>query len=186
LFNFASEAMDLSVQRGDLSCEEDQRSGRLFLDLSERIRRRLDKFPFTSARVLAKHFRTSLPAMRRTLKTHLRLQKFSRRWVSHDLTDDQKRLKCEISNNLLIALRNDEPPSFSHVVTGDESWFSYCYEAMHCYAKSHEEVLSRTKITIATERAMVTLFFTGTKLLVLYIRPGKEKFNQDLFLPLLH
>jgi hypothetical protein len=77
----------------------------------------------------------------------------------------------------VIALRNDESTCVSHVATGDESWFSYHYESTHCCAKSHEEIGPKTKATIATKRAMVTIFFTGMKLLVLNVLPQEEKFN---------
>jgi hypothetical protein len=82
----------------------------------------------------------------------------------------------------LIFLRNDESTGFSHVATGNESWFSYRCESIHSYAKSREEVLPRAKTTIATKRAMVTIFFTETKLLVLDVLPNEEKFNRDPFL----
>jgi hypothetical protein len=82
----------------------------------------------------------------------------------------------------LIVLRKPEFINFSHVATGDESWFSYRYKSTHCYAKSREEVPPRTEIIIATKRAKVTLFFTGTKRLIVYILRLKKKFNQNHFL----
>jgi hypothetical protein len=44
------------------------------------------------------------------------------------------------------------------------------------------EVSLRTKRTIATKIAMVTMFFYGMKLLALHVPPGEQKFNQDHFL----
>jgi histone-lysine N-methyltransferase SETMAR len=170
---------------GDLSCEDEDRSGRPLSDLSDGIRRHLDKYPFTSAQLLAKHFSSSVPTISRILKTHLGLRKFSRRWVPHDLTDDQKRSRCAISEGLLNALKNDECAGFSHVTTGDESWFSYRYQSTHCYAKSRVDVPPRTKTTIGTKKAMVTIFFTATKLLVLDVLPRGNKFNQDYFLTII-
>jgi histone-lysine N-methyltransferase SETMAR len=167
---------------GDLSCEDEDRSGRPFSDLSDAIRLHLEKFPFTSAKVLAKYFSTSLPTISRILTTHLGLRKFSRRWVPHELTDDQKLSRIQISAELLTSLRNDEFGGFCHIATGDESWFSYRYESTHCYAKSREGVPPRTRTTIGTKRAMVTIFFTGAKLLVLDMLPRDQKFNQDHFL----
>jgi hypothetical protein len=77
----------------------------------------------------------------------------------------------------LIVLKNDEFTGFSHVATRDESWFSYRYESTHCDAKPRAKVPLRTKTTIETKRAMVTLLFTGMKLRVLDILPREEKFN---------
>jgi hypothetical protein len=136
----------------DLSCEDEDRSGRPRSYPTDGICRQLDKCPFISAKILAKHFSTSLPTIRRILKTNIGLKKFSRRRVPHDLTDDRERIRCTIPAGFLGVVRSDESSGFSHVVTGDESWSSYNYESTHGYAKSHEEVPTRTIVTIATER----------------------------------
>jgi hypothetical protein len=167
---------------GHLLCENEDQSEIPLSELTDRIRRQLDKFPFTSVKTLAKQFSTSLPTIIRILKTNPGLKKFSKRWVPHDLTDDQKRIRCTISAGLLDVLRNDESSGFSHVATGGESWFSYHYKSTHCYAKSREEVATKTKATLVTKKAIVTIFFTGTKLLILGILPRERKFNQGYFL----
>jgi hypothetical protein len=149
---------------GDLSCEDEDRSGRPLSDLADGIRRQLGKFPFISAKILAKYFSTSLPTIIRIFKTNLGLQKFSRIWLPHDLTDDRKRIRCAISAGLFDVLKNDESSGFSHVAAGDEFWFSYHYEFVHCYGKSHEEVPTKTKATITTIKAMVTIFSLGRNL----------------------
>jgi hypothetical protein len=41
------------------------------------------------------------------------------------------------------------------------------------------EVLPRTKTTIATKRALVLVFFIGTKHLIVGLLPREQKFNQD-------
>jgi hypothetical protein len=86
----------------------------------------------------------------------------------------------------LIVLRNDESTGLFSVATGDESGFSYRDESMHCHTKSREKVQPRTKTTTATERGMVTIFFTGTKLLTLDAVPRDKKFDPSPFFPLLH
>jgi hypothetical protein len=87
-----------------------------------------------------------------------------------------------MSVGLLDVLRNDESSGSSHIARADESWFAYHYESIHCDAKSHEVVPTRTKPTIATKKAMVTIFFIGLKLLIFDILPRECKFNQDSFL----
>jgi hypothetical protein len=49
---------------GDLSYEDEAQSRRLPSDLTNGIHRRLEKFPFTSTKGLAKHFGGSLPTNR--------------------------------------------------------------------------------------------------------------------------
>jgi hypothetical protein len=70
--------------------------------------RHLQKFPCTSAKILAKNFSASVLTIGQILKNHLGLQKFPRRWVHYELNDDQKQLKYEFSEGLLNALRDDE------------------------------------------------------------------------------
>jgi hypothetical protein len=74
----------------------------------------------------------------------------------------------------LNLLRHDESAKFWRVAAGDESWFSDCYQSAHCDAKSGVEVPPRAKTTIATQRAIATVFFTGKKLLVLDVLPRTE------------
>jgi hypothetical protein len=107
-----------------LSREDEDRSRRPPPDLTDEIRQQLGKFPFMSAKVLAKHLNTLVSAIGRILKTHLGLEKFSRKWVPHELTEDQKRSRCEISRGLLNGLKNDESTPFSHVATEGRPWFS--------------------------------------------------------------
>jgi hypothetical protein len=103
---------------------------------------------------------------------HLVFHRFSRRWVAHDLTDNRKQFTCEISEDVLNVLLNNESTGFPRVATGDESWFSYYDQSVHCYAKSHVELPPKTKTTIAAKRAMATIFVTETKLLILDVLPG--------------
>jgi hypothetical protein len=43
--------------------------------------------------------------------------------MSHDLSAKDKAKRGVDARMLLQALRNDESQNFSHVMTGDESWF---------------------------------------------------------------
>jgi hypothetical protein len=89
LLTFVHEVIDSSFKDDDLSCEAEDRSRRPRSDFMDGIRRHLEKFLFTSAEAVAKAFRYSALPMSRILKTHSKLQKLSRRKVSHELTDDQ-------------------------------------------------------------------------------------------------
>jgi hypothetical protein len=83
----ANEAMDFRFMDGDVWCENELRSDRALSDLTDGVRRHLEKFLFTAPKVLAKHFNTLVPTISRILKTHLGLHQFSGRWVPHELTD---------------------------------------------------------------------------------------------------
>jgi hypothetical protein len=51
----------------------------------------LERYPFSSARAIWRHFRSSPPTVKEILGRELGLKKFSRRWVPHVLSEDQKR-----------------------------------------------------------------------------------------------
>jgi hypothetical protein len=72
-----------------------------------------------------------------------------------------------------------------HVATEDKFGFPYHYQSTHFYAKSCVEMPPRAKTSIATKRALVTILFTGMKLLLLGVLPRKQKFNQDHFLAMI-
>jgi hypothetical protein len=84
---------------GDRSCEIEEVSGRPLSDLMDGIRQHIKELPLTFAKVLAKHFNISVPIINRIFKTHLGLPKFSRKSVLDELTDGQKQLKGEISED---------------------------------------------------------------------------------------
>jgi hypothetical protein len=63
-------------KEGDRSCDDEARSVRSLSDLTDGIFRDLEKLPFASAKVLVKHFSSSLPTIPRILKKGLGLNKF--------------------------------------------------------------------------------------------------------------
>jgi hypothetical protein len=108
-------------KEGNLWWEDGHRPGRRLSELSGGIRGHLDKCPFTSVQQLAKHFSPFVSTISRILTAHLGLRQFSRRSAPHDLTDDQKQLRREISERLLNVLRSDESAESSQVTRGYES-----------------------------------------------------------------
>jgi hypothetical protein len=159
--------------------EDDHRSGRRLSEFSGGIRGHLDKYPLTSIKRLAKHFSTFVPTISRMLTEHLALRKSSRREPPQHLTDVQKQFRCDISARLLNALRNNESAVFSQVTRTQESWFSCHYQSTCCYVKFCAAVPRRTKTTIAAKRALITICFTGPKLLDLNIIPPEKKFIRN-------
>jgi transposase len=75
---------------GDLSGDDDSRPGRPISILGPVGQKFLDRYPFSSARVISRHFRISPSTVKEILRRELGLQKFSRRWVPRLLSDDLK------------------------------------------------------------------------------------------------
>jgi hypothetical protein len=57
------------------------------------------------------------------LHDDLHLEKFNLSHVPHSLEADQKRLRVELSRELLQIFEQDQQYGFEHILTGDENWF---------------------------------------------------------------
>jgi histone-lysine N-methyltransferase SETMAR len=168
-------------KNGDLSCMDLPRPGRPLLTLGPQLDAFLQKYPFASARELAHHFLTSVPTIKEILQRELGMKKFTRRWVPHFLSPAQKVARVEASTEMLRILHEAEENDFDGIATGDESWFRYHYPSSKMFARSPRDVIPRTRQGIGVKKTMITVFFTGRKLIVLDILPKGSRFNQLYF-----
>jgi transposase len=82
-------------KNGDFSCDDDSRPGRPMSILGQVLQRFLDRYPFSSARVISRHFHISPSTVKEILRRKLRLKKPSRRWFPHLLSHDQRKLRVD-------------------------------------------------------------------------------------------
>jgi hypothetical protein len=54
-----------------------------------------------------------------------------------------------MASDFVTLLRGQARPSFSRIVTGDESWFLYLYQSDHMFFASRDEVILRRKTQLA-------------------------------------
>jgi hypothetical protein len=108
---------------GNLSLDDEFRSGRAGNDIGAAISQFLSKEPFLSAHILAKRFAVSPHTIKEILTRDLGMRKFTRRWVTHDLSAADEAKRVVDARTLLQALRNNQNQNFSHIMTGDEIWF---------------------------------------------------------------
>jgi hypothetical protein len=104
-----------------------------------------------------------------------------RREVPHSLSSAQKVARVEASKELLTILQESETNHFDGITTGDESWLQYLYASLKRCARSPPDVVPRTRQGLGTTTTMITLFFTGRKLIVLDVLPKSRKYNQLYF-----
>jgi hypothetical protein len=64
----------------------------------------MQKYPFTSARIIAHHFLMTVPTIQDILQRELEMRKVSRRWVPHFLSPAQKVARVEASKTILRVL----------------------------------------------------------------------------------
>jgi hypothetical protein len=59
---------------GDLSCKDSPRSGRPLLTLGPQLKVFMSKYPFTSTRVIAQHFLTTVPSIKDIFQRELGME----------------------------------------------------------------------------------------------------------------
>jgi hypothetical protein len=110
------------------------RPGSPLIELSGAIMNLLSDEPFLSARILAVRLSSTHQTIKRVLLSDLGIRKFVRRWISHDLSEANRRERVLKANLLLEELRADEGNEFANTMTGDESWFCLSYESDSMFA----------------------------------------------------
>jgi hypothetical protein len=68
----------------------------------------LQNCPFSSVRVIAKHFLITIPTVKEILQGELVMKKVSRRWVPPSLSSAQKVARVETSKEMLRILQESE------------------------------------------------------------------------------
>jgi hypothetical protein len=137
---------------GDLSCKDSPRSGRPLLTLESQLEVFMQKYPFTSARVIARHFLTMVPTIKDILQRELGVKKilagpgasFSQ---SHTKSCSRRSIKT-----ILRVLQDAESNDFEGIATGDEFWFRYCYPSSTMFARAPFEVIPRRGKQLARKK----------------------------------
>jgi hypothetical protein len=106
---------------GSLSCSDLPRAGRSPLTLGLQVETFLQKYRFASARIIAKQFLTNASTVEEILQREWGMTKFSRRCVSHSLSDAQIVTRVEAAKEMLKILQESETNDFDGMATGDES-----------------------------------------------------------------
>jgi hypothetical protein len=112
------------------------------------LQRFLKKFPFTSARIMARHFSLDRAAIKSILDRELGLRKFTRRWEPHILSAEQKLRRVTESQSLFAIRANFAEKNFQGIITGDESWFASLIESDEMFASSPAEVTPKVRSLI--------------------------------------
>jgi transposase len=127
---------------GGLSCSDEERSGRPLISLGPALQRFLNKFSFASAQVVAGHFLVDRSMIKSILDRELGLRKFTRRWVPHILSAEQKLRRVTESQSLLTIYTSLAEKNRQEIMPGDESWFVYVIESEAMFTSSLAEATS--------------------------------------------
>jgi hypothetical protein len=80
-------------------------------------------YQFASAREIANHFPTTVPAVKEILQRELETRKFARHWVPRSLSSHQQVPGVEASTEMLRILQESQASHFDGSATGHEFWF---------------------------------------------------------------
>jgi hypothetical protein len=137
------------------------------------------KAAFLSAHVLAKRPVTSPQTIKKILRGDLRMAKLTRRWVPQDLNLRDKGKRVVDARTLLQELINDQDQKFSHIITGDEGWFSSNYESPIMFARARDEAVPRVSPIKQSKKAMTMIFCTDNRLLRLVYLPQQQERKKE-------
>jgi hypothetical protein len=86
----------------------------------------------------------------------------------------------EASTEMLGILHESEHYHSEGITTGDESRFQYfyCSPSLKLCVRSLTDVISRRQQAIGAKQTIITIVFTGRKLIVLAVLPKENNVNQ--------
>jgi hypothetical protein len=109
----------------------------------------LDRYLFLSAKARSRHFLISPPTLKEILRRELGLKKVSRRWVTHWLSDDRKKLRIDARQKLLPMPGISGDHSLEGIATHHELWFQCSSYSNSMFADSTESVVPPLRYDIS-------------------------------------
>jgi hypothetical protein len=142
----------------------------------------LGRYPFSSTKVMPRHFLISPVNCERNCETRAGTEKFSTRSVPHLFSEHQKKVRIDPSQKLLSMLGMYAEHYSEGIAAGDESWFQYSAYSDSMFADSRESAVPRIWQDLCGEKPLIANFFPFTRLLVLETLPKGTRPNQDYFI----
>jgi histone-lysine N-methyltransferase SETMAR len=123
------------------------------------------------------------------LKKKLGLSKLSARWVPRLLTDEQKRVRAELSLDLFHRFEADPNNFVSRVVTGDETWVYYYdpetkQQSMQWIKKGSRPPV-KARVSKSVGKVMLSLFWDCDGPLLVDFMPKKSTIKSQYYCELL-
>jgi histone-lysine N-methyltransferase SETMAR len=166
---------------GQTTVKDEPRSGRpADTDFGDAVRRLLEEQPRASSRDISKALCSPRTTVLRVLR-ELGLQFFSARWVPHRLTDEQKHMRVEISQEILDMINRLGPRQRDYLITGDESWMYWDNNIRGMWAEDRADVPMNAKRTVSSKKTMVSVYFSRQGIISIEFLPRKQKYNSLFF-----
>jgi hypothetical protein len=150
-------------------------------ELVNKISKEVTENRYLSLRQLAEKVGSNKTTVARILHNTLGFSRYQANWVPHLLSDEQKKTRVSISKKMLQILSADEKNNFSHILTGDESWFFYEYPFTSYWASPGSPPLTIPNRTVATSKVMFVIFWGVNACPVLSFLPRGVTMNAEQF-----
>ncbi|XP_063517887.1 histone-lysine N-methyltransferase SETMAR isoform X4 [Pongo pygmaeus] len=169
--------------KGDESLEDEERSGRPSEVDNDQLRAIIEADPLTTTREVAEELNVNHSTVVRHLKQIGKVKKLDK-WVPHELTENQKNHRFEVSSSLI--LRNHNEPFLDRIVTCDEKWILYDNRRRSAQCLDQEEAPKHfPKPILHPKKVMVTIWWSAAGLIhYSFLNPGEtitsEKYAQEI------
>ena len=129
-------------------------------------------------REIAEVMRMSKERVCHILHQDLGMRKLSARWVPRLLTLDQKRVRMNISNALLVQLRHNKSEFWRRLITVDETWIQHYTPETKIQSKKWtaegEPAPKKAKTVFSAGKVMATVFWDSHGVILIdYLQKGK-------------
>lgn len=154
-------------RRGRDHLHDDEREGRPSTAVTDFNIDAVRQLIETDKKITCQQIRTTLgigmSQVQKILHLHLKVRKLCTRWIPHDLSEDQKRLRVKWCRKMIKKFDGGQSMAVYNIVTGDETWV-YCFEPERKSQSAEwvfpfEELPTKVKKSRSTGKKMVASFF---------------------------
>ncbi|XP_074181294.1 histone-lysine N-methyltransferase SETMAR isoform X4 [Rhinolophus sinicus] len=169
--------------KGDESLEDEEHSGRRSEVDNDQLRAIIEADPLTTTREVAEELNVDHSTVVRHLKQIGKVKKLDK-CVPHELTENQKNCRFEVSSSLI--LRNNNEPFLDRIVTCNEKWILYDNRRRPAQWLDREEAPKHfPKLNLHQIKIMVTVWWSAAGLIhYSFLSPGEtitsEKYAQQI------
>ena len=167
---------------GRKTIKDDPRSGRpLNLEDNGKILSILEEQPFASARYIGEMLSIPKSTVCHKLVWQLNYRKLNCRWVPHELDSNNKKLRVELSKQILEILEN-KSNSWLNIVSGDEVWIYWDNENTSQWLPAGSKPPLAAKKTIGSKKSMFAVFLSLRGFIAVKILHAGEKFDSQFMI----
>lgn len=119
--------------------------------------------------------------VKRIVEDELHFKKVNLKSIPHELTEDLKRKRIEISEKLFKILIDVPEKEKRNILTMDESWIFFDNPPTSKFISDDEERPKKVKKSIGSQKILLIVIWSTCAIEFIDFLPRKKKFNRDYF-----